>query len=181
MDTALVTKAQHGDRVAFGELAAEIGGRLYALAYRIVRDADAAQDATQEAIVHAWRDLPALRDPDRFETWAFRILVRECYREARRRRARGPQLHAVPDRPVEDHVSMVANRDELERVLLQLTADQRAVVAMHYYLRMSHPEIAETLSIPVGTVGSRIHAAKRALRAALDADARSARIGGRSA
>ena len=181
LDSALVTKAQHGDRVAFGELAAAIGGRLYALAYRIIRDVDAAQDATQEAIVHAWRDLPALRDPERFETWAFRILVRECYREARRRRSRGPQLYAVPDPSIEDHVATVANRDELERVLLELTPDQRAVVAMHYYLRMSHPEIAETLSIPVGTVGSRIHAAKRALRAALDAEARAARIGGRSA
>ena len=181
MDSRLVVKAQHGDRAAFGELAAAVGDRLYALAYRIIRDADAAQDATQEAIVHVWRDLPALRDPDRFETWAYRILVRECYRETRRRRSRGPQLYAVPDHTAPDHVSAVADRDELERVFDRLTADQRAVVAMQYYLGMSHPEMAEVLNVPVGTVGSRIHAAKRALRAGLDAEARTARIGGRSA
>jgi RNA polymerase sigma-70 factor, ECF subfamily len=99
MDTALVLRAQHGDRGAFGELAAAMGDHPYALAYRIIRDADAAQDATQEAIVHAWRDLPALREVERFEAWAYRILVRECYREARRRRSRGPQLYAVPDTP----------------------------------------------------------------------------------
>ena len=181
MDSELVVKARHGDRRAFGELAAAMGDRLYALAYRIIRDTDAAQDATQEAIVHAWRDLPALRDVERFEAWTYRILVRECYREARRSRSRGPQLYAVPDTPVEDHVSGLANRDELERVFAQLTPDQRAVVAMQYYVGMSHPEIAELLGIPVGTVGSRVHAAKRALRAALDAEARTTRIGGRSA
>lgn len=181
MDTGLVVSAQRGDRVAFGELASTIGDRLYALAYRILRDTDAAQDATQEAIVHGWRDLRSLRDVERFETWMFRILVRESYRELRRRRSRGPHLYAVPDPSVEDHVSTVADRDEFERVFVQLTADQRAVVAMQYYLGMSHPEIAEVLGIPVGTVGSRVHAAKRALRAALDAQARTARSGGQSA
>ncbi|MFN2419196.1 MAG: RNA polymerase sigma factor [Candidatus Limnocylindria bacterium] len=181
MDSQLVIQAQGGDRSAFGELAASFGDRLYAVAFRILRDADLAQDAAQEAIVSIWRDLRALREPDRFETWAYRILVRACYREARRGRTRGPHLYAVPDPSVEDHAMALANRDELERVFARLTPDQRAVVALQYYLGMSHPEIADVLDIPVGTVGSRLHAAKRALRAGLDADARTAKAGGRTA
>lgn len=182
MNAELVVQAQRGDRTAFGELAVMLGDRLYALAFRILRDADMAQDAAQEAIVTIWRDLRALREPERFEAWAYRVLVRTCYREARRRRAGEAKLHLVHDRTsVEDHASAVVNRDELERVFGNLSADQRAVIALHYYLGMTHPEVAEVLDVPVGTVASRLHAAKRALRAGLAADARRTRAGGLSA
>lgn len=181
LDAQLVVQAQRGDRGAFGVLAASFGDRLFALAYRILRDSDAAQDAAQEAIVSIWRDLRALRDPDRFETWAYRILVRAAYRELRRRRSRARGLYAIPAASVDDHATALANRDEFERVFTRLTADQRAVIALQYYLGMSHPEMAQVLDIPVGTVGSRLHAAKRALRAGLDADARSAPAGRRRA
>ena len=181
MDERLVVLAQRGDRSAFGELAAEVGDRLYALAFRMLRDGDLAEDAAQEAIVLIWRDLRALRDPQRFETWAYRIVIRACYREVRRRRTRGPHLYALPDVAVADSAAAIANRDELERAFSRLTAQQRAVIALQYYLGMTHPQIADVLEIPVGTVGSRLHAAKRALRAALEAEERTASVGGRGA
>lgn len=181
MDPQLVIQAQDGDRTAFGRLAATVGDRLYAVAYRMLRDGDLAQDAAQEAIVLIWRDLRALRDPERFETWAYRILVRTCYREIRRRRALVPEQRVRSDVSVGDHSTAIANRDELERAYRRMTTDQRAVVTLQYYLGMTHPQIAEVLDIPVGTVGSRLHAAKRALRAALDAEARTVSAGGRSA
>jgi RNA polymerase sigma-70 factor (ECF subfamily) len=177
MDAELVVLAQRGDRSAFGQLAAQVGDRLYALAFRILRDGDLAQDAAQEAIVMVWRDLRALRDPHRFETWAYRILVRACYREARRRRARAAHVYALRDVSIADSADAVANRDELERAFARLTAQQRAVITLQYYLGMTHPQIADVLEIPVGTVGSRLHAAKQALRASLDAEGRSATAG----
>lgn len=134
MDAQLVVLAQRGDRSAFGQLAAEFGDRLYALAYQVLRDGDLADEAAQEAIVLIWRDLRALRDPDRFETWAYRIVVRACYREARRRRARAVGTYALHEVSVGDSTDAVANRDELERAVGRLTADQRAVIALQYYL-----------------------------------------------
>jgi RNA polymerase sigma-70 factor (ECF subfamily) len=181
MDAELVVLAQRGDRSAFGLLAAQVADRLYALAFRVLRDRDVAEDAAQEAIVLIWRDLRALRDPHRFETWAYRILVRACYREARGRRARVQHLYALRDTSVADTADAVANRDELERAFAGLTAQQRAVITLQYYLGMSYPQIADVLEIPVGTVGSRLHAAKAALRASLDAEARTVMTGGRSA
>ena len=181
MDPQLVVQAQQGDRTAFGTLAAAVGDRLYAVAYRMLRDGDQAQDAAQEAIVLIWRDLRALRDPERFETWAYRILVRTCYREIRRRRALTTPGRAMADASVDDHATAIANRDELDRAYRRLTTDQRAVVTLQYYLGMTHPQIADVLDVPVGTVGSRLHAAKRALRAALDAESRSGQAGGRTA
>lgn len=181
MDPQLVVQAQDGDRTAFGRLAVSVGDRLYAVAYRMLRDSDLAQDAAQEAIVLIWRDLRALRDPERFETWAYRILVRTCYREIRRRRSLVPEGRVLSDASVGDHATAIANRDELERAYRRMTTDQRAVVTLQYYLGMTHPQIADVLDIPVGTVGSRLHAAKRALRAALDAEARTTRVGGGTA
>ena len=86
MDPRIVEQAQQGDQQAFAELAHAMGARLYAIAYRILRDHDRADDAAQHAIVAIWRDLPSLRDPSRFEAWAYRILVHACYAEARQGR-----------------------------------------------------------------------------------------------
>jgi RNA polymerase sigma factor (sigma-70 family) len=168
----LVIRARNGDRVAFGELATLYGDRWYALAYRILRDGDRAQDVVQDTIIAVWRDLRALRDLDRFDTWAWKVLVRLCYREARRARRDRPMPFLLPNRSAEDPISRLADRDELERIFTRLSPDQRAVVALQYYLGMTHPQIAAALDIPVGTVGSRLHAAKRALRAALAANSR---------
>jgi RNA polymerase sigma-70 factor (ECF subfamily) len=173
MDTDLVIQAQHGDEQAFASLAVATGDRLHAVAHRILRDIDLAEDATQQALLTIWRDLPQLRDPARFEAWSYRLLVRACYAEARRNRSWQPGLRLVDtDTPMADSSASVADRDQLERGFRRLSIDHRAVVVLHHYLDFTLDEIAEALGVPVGTVRSRLHYAMRGLRAALDADAR---------
>ena len=173
MDTDLVVQAQRGDEEAFASLAVAVGGRLHAVAHRILRDLDLAEDATQQALLSIWQDLPQLRDPARFEAWSYRLLVRACYAEARRNRSWQPGLRLVDtDTPMADSSASVADRDQLERGFRRLSIDHRAVVVLHHYLDFTLDEIAEALGVPVGTVRSRLHYAMRGLRAALDADAR---------
>jgi len=149
------------------------GGRLQAVAQRILRDVDLAEDATQAALLRIWKSLPRLRDPDRFEAWSYQLLVRSCHAEARRTRHWTPGLRLVEtDEPTEDPLVAIADRDQLERAFHSLSVDHRAVVVLHHYLDLPVTEVAEVLGISVGTVGSRLHYAMRELHAALDADAR---------
>jgi RNA polymerase sigma-70 factor, ECF subfamily len=174
VDIELVRRAQAGDEGAFASLAVALGDRLHNTSVRILRDMDLAEDATQQAIVSIWRDLPQLRDLSRFEAWAYRILVRTCYAEARRERRWSPKLRVL-DRdadPSREDMESVVRRDQLERGFRRLSMEHRAVVVLHHYLDMTVPEIAETLAIPAATVRSRLYYALRGLRAALDADAR---------
>ena len=174
MDTTLVVRAQQGDQEAFASLAVACGDRLHAVAHRILRDVGLAEDATQQALLAIWRNLPELRDPARFDAWSYRLLVHACYVEGRRTRRWGPNLHLLPaDEPaMADSTSRVVDHDQLERGFRRLTIDHRAVVVLHHYLDLTLDEVAEALDIPVGTVRSRLHFAMRGLRAALDADAR---------
>lgn len=163
----------HGDRDAFGILAERRLPRLVGTAGLILRDADAADDAAQEALVRAWRDLPGLRDVDRFDAWVHRILVRACGDQLRRRgRDAGRQSAAAPDLVGTDDAARHADRDEMERALSGLNDDQRTAVVLHYYLGLSHPEIAEATGQPIGTVKSRLSRALDYLRAELAAAAR---------
>lgn len=174
MDTDLIGRAQRGDGEAFTTLAAAVGGRLRAVAYRILRDLDLADDATQQTLLAIWRDLPSLRDPARFEAWSYRLLVRACYAEGNRTRHWTPNLHLLPaDATSEaDALDVVVDRDQLERGFRRLSIDHRAVVVLHHFLDLSVDEIAEVLAVPRGTVRSRLHHAMRGLRAALEADTR---------
>ena len=177
MERALVELARDGDEEAFASLIRMAGDRLMAIAFRILRDVDRAEDAVQQAIVTAWRELPALRDPDRFGGWLYRVLVNACYVEARRTRrwdANVRVLTADMTGGSSDSFLSVDDRDELERAFRRLPPEQRAVFVLHHYLGMRHAEIAETLGVPVGTVKSRIHYASATLRAAIEADARTA-------
>jgi RNA polymerase sigma-70 factor (ECF subfamily) len=176
MQTDLVRRAQDGDEQAFASLAVAVGNRLHAVAHRILRDASLAEDATQQALLAIWRDLPQLRDPTRFDAWTYRLLVRACYAEGRRTRNWGPNLRVLPaDEPaVGEGLSSVIDRDQLERGFGRLSIDHRAVVVLHHYLDMTLEEVAQSLGVPIGTVRSRLHYAMRALRSALEADARPA-------
>ena len=174
MDTTLVTRAQHGDEEAFAGIVDAVGGRLHAVAHRILRDTDLAEDATQQALLDIWRDLPDLRDPARFDAWSYRLLVRACYAEGRRSRRATSNLHLLPadESTVEEGLGEVVDRDQLERGFRRLSLEHRAVVVLYHYLDWPLEQVAETLGVPPGTVRSRLHHAMRGLRAALDADAR---------
>jgi RNA polymerase sigma-70 factor (ECF subfamily) len=175
MDTYLVVQAQHGDEEAFATLAVAVGGRLHAVAHRILRDIELAEDATQQALLTIWRDLPQLRDPARFDAWSYRLLVRACSAERRRVRAWAPNLRILPVEPTgAGDLGRVVDRDQLERGFRRLSIDHRAVVVLHHYVDMPLEEVAEVLGVPIGTVRSRLFHAMRGLRAALEADARPA-------
>jgi RNA polymerase sigma-70 factor (ECF subfamily) len=163
-----------GDHDAFARLASSSIRSMFATARLIVRNDAAAEDATQEALMNAWRHLPSLRDPDRFEAWLYRLLVNAC-----RTQLRKPSSHDVVEIEVVDRSrdggdpsGGLVDRDQLERGFRRLDADQRAVLILHLYRGYTVPEVAEMVGIPVGTAKSRIHRATNVLRAALEADSR---------
>jgi RNA polymerase sigma-70 factor, ECF subfamily len=174
MDAELVVRAQRGDKGAYALVAARIADRFLAVARRILRDRDLAEDATQQALLAIWQDLPRLRDPARFEAWSYRLLVHACYAEGRRERRWAPNIRVLPiDAPAAaDELSSVDDRDQLERGFRRLPIDHRTVVVLYHYLDKPLDEIARILDIPVGTAHSRLHHAMRGMRAALEADAR---------
>jgi RNA polymerase sigma-70 factor (ECF subfamily) len=174
MERRLVELAMHGDEEAFDMLVGQLGNSLYSVARRILRDTTLAQDATQQALLDTWRNLPRLKDPERFEAWAYRLLVNACHAEARRERLHRGSLRLLPhDEPmVPDSASRIAIQDQLDRAFRGLSAEHRTVVVLIHYRGMTPTEAAETMGTPVGTVRSRLHYALAYLRAALDADGR---------
>jgi len=183
VDRDLVEAARNGDREAYVDLIRVRSDRLFTIAQRILRDVDRAEDALQDALVIAWRDLPGLRDPDRIDAWLRRLLINVCIRAAARERRRANNLRVLPiDGPAApDDLLSVADRDQLERGFRRLPPDMRAILVLHHFLGYSPKEIAETLGIPRGTARSRLFNAHRVMRAALEADARLTVVGGRSA
>ena len=174
MDPSLVKQAQAGDHAAFSDLATALYSRLHRVAQNILSDVHLAEDATQQAVLEMWRKLPQLRDPERFEAWAHRILVNTCRREGRRSSRWMQALSPAPedDPSATQGFSAVAHRDQLERGFRRLPIEQREVVILHHYACMPLREVAEVLGIPTGTAHSRLSRAMQALRAALEADDR---------
>jgi len=161
---ALVEAARKGDHDAFAVLAERAIGRLDAVARLILRDTEFARDAVQEALVRAWRDLPGLRDPDRWDAWLHRITVNASIETARRRRRRMVEVEFLPDvgGSTPDMTNQVADREILE-------PEQRALVVLRYYVGMSVPEAATTLGIPLGTAKSRLHRSLGQMRSVVTA------------
>ena len=164
----------HGDEEAFDLLVDRIGSSLYSVARRILRDPTLAEDATQHALIAAWRNLPQLRDPDRFEAWAYRLVVNACHAEGRREGRQRGHLRLLPtDAPsTPDPASSVATSDQIDRAFGQLSLEHRAIVVLVHYLGLTPAEAAETLGIPTGTARSRLHYALQSMRSVLEADAR---------
>ncbi len=177
MERDLVERARKGDHDAFALLAGATIGRLDAAARLILRDPYRAEDAVQETLVRCWRDLPTLRDPDRFDAWLHRIFLNACRDQLRvaKRRSIEVELPEIHPLSVPDSQSATADRDLIERGVRHLDADQRTVIVLHYYLGLPLPDAASAMGIPLGTAKSRLHRATQALRAALDSDARAAR------
>ena len=168
----LVERAGRGDHDAFAMLATTSATRLDAAARLILRDGELARDVVQNTLVRAWRDLPGLRDPDRFDAWLHRLLVNSCLDEARRRRRRPIEVAIGPiDEPASgDDTRAFADRDLVERALARLDPEHRALVVMHYYLGYPLPEAAATLGISLPAAKSRLHRAMEGLRRVLAAD-----------
>src|SRR5262245_23958304 len=168
VESGLVIAAQAGDTTSFEALVRRHVDRLYGAARLMLRDVDLAEDAVQHTLVRAWRDLPSLREPDRFEAWLQKLLVRASYDEARRKRRWLGEVRTLrpgTDR-IEDEERALAERDEMSRALQSLTPEHRAILVLHFYLDLSPSEIASRLNVPAGTARSRLHYALAMLRAA---------------
>ena len=169
----LVRRARDGDRDAFDLLMTAVIDHLYRIARLILRDTDRAEDAVQEALVRCWRDLRTLREPDRFDAWLNRILLRTVTDEARRTRRHAASMVVLRTEPrTSDDSGLIADRDELARAFGRLSLEHRTIIVLHHYLGFTVEDAAATIGIPLGTAKSRLHYATHALRAALDADAR---------
>jgi RNA polymerase sigma-70 factor (ECF subfamily) len=166
----LVERAQRGDHDAFSVLASGSIARLDAAARLILRDGELARDAVQEAMVRCWRDLPTLRDVDRFDSWLHRLLVNACLDLVRRRKRRAIEVELTPLHTPSsaDFSGSVIDRELLDRALRALEPDWRAVVVLHYFLGMPLPDVAASLGIPLGTAKSRLHRALGVLRTTVD-------------
>lgn len=179
MALELVERSRSGDADAFAALSRQIGDRLFAVAYTILGDRGAAEDVSQQSLIHIWRHLPSLREPERFEAWSYRIAVNAARAEGRRL-----QRWAIASRQVigidatRDHASGIAVRDEVERALRRLSVDHRTVLVLKHVADLPNGEIAEIVGVPEGTVRSRLHHAQALLRAAIAADARPGVAGG---
>jgi RNA polymerase sigma-70 factor (ECF subfamily) len=175
MQRDLVVRAQRGDLDAFSALTAGATTRIFGAARLILRDDEHAADAVQDALLQAWLDIRGLRDPDRFDAWLHRLLVRACYRAAKRGRQRAVvelALDSTLEPMTHDAQRDVAVRDQLDRGFRRLSPEQRAAIVLRHYLGLSLAESAEALAIPLGTMQSRLSRATQAMRAALDADER---------
>ena len=182
MSRVLVERAMAGDHEAFSELTRHSIAKLYAVARLILRDNERAEDATQEALVAAWRWFSTLRDPDRFDAWMRRLLVHACYREANQAKRRTTiEASVIPiSRGAAEPGAAFADRDEIERGFRRLSPEQRTIIVLHFYLGLPMAETAEILDLPIGTVKSRLFRAMQQLRAALEADSRLPPLEGRA-
>ena len=171
MDRGLVEAARRGDHEAFEALAIGVSRRLHGVARLILHDTHLAEDAVQETLVNAWRRLPSLRDPERFDAWIYRLLVNACNDVGRSRRRLSAEVHVIemPQVPVDDRSSL-EDRDVLERAFRHLREEHRAAMVLHYYLGLPASEIGSILGIPKGTAKSRIHYGTEAMRVALEAE-----------
>lgn len=170
MDRSLVERARSGDQEAFADLVRQVSDSLLGVARRILRDPGLAEDVLQTALVTIWRKLPHLRDPEKFEGWAYRILVHACYAEAPKNRRWASTIRVLHTDVASrtDDIRAVSDRDELEQAFRKLPLDQRSVFVLHHHVGLPLVAVAETLGIPDGTARSRLHYATRALRAAFD-------------
>ena len=167
----LVERAREGDHDAFATVAGAALARLDAAARLILRDRELARDAVQDALIRAWRDLPGLRDPERFNAWLYRLTVHACLDLARRRRRRVQEVELTPfTEAFSGSVpSDVAERELLDEALRRLEPEWRAVVVLHYFVGMPLPEVASELRIPLGTAKSRLHRSLGVMRTTLEA------------
>ena len=184
VDDALIRRARSGDAAAFGTLVDTRIDRCYRLAWSILsNDADAA-DATQDALVSAWRQLPRLRDPAAFDGWLNRIVANAALM-ARRHRVRLREVSVrpahlgdktpQPEPPQDPHartaMDELVDNDAIGRAFDRLRPQDRLILVLHHVEERPVAEIARSLGVPVGTAKWRLHAARSALVKAMEAEA----------
>jgi RNA polymerase sigma-70 factor (ECF subfamily) len=169
----LVVAARDGDLGAFESLLVSRLGRTHRMARAVLGSPEMAGDAVQDAWLTAWRQLPRLREPERFDAWLDRIVFNACRMVVRRHgRMREVGMPEGFDVAAEgDGPDQVVERDILESAFARLTVDQRTILVLHHLEQRPLTVIADVLGIPVGTAKSRLHAARAALDRALE-DAR---------
>jgi RNA polymerase sigma-70 factor (ECF subfamily) len=174
--TAAIERASRGDADAFDALVSDRIEGVYRLAWSILRSEADATDAVQQAFVTAWRELPRLRDLDRFDAWLGRIVVNVCRDELRRRNRRrvrevpadgGEGQREVADPRASDFETHVGRSDEIRRAFASLSVQQRSILVLHHVEGRSIQEIATVLAIPSGTAKWRLFSARQALERAL--------------
>lgn len=174
-DAGLIARARSGDAAAFGMLLGPRLDRLYRTAWAIVGNEPDARDATQDACLAAWRELPRLRDVDRFDAWLGRVLVNSC--RMLLRRGRRVREIAIPEGfdlagPLSAGAASIDDADAVARAFERLRPEARTLLVLHHLRHEPLARIAETLGVPVGTVKWRLHAARAALERALEREAR---------
>ena len=181
-DAALIERCRAGDIAAFEPLVEKYRQRVWRLAYNVLRDREEAWDVAQEAFVRAWQALPNFRGQSAFYTWLFRIVMNVAADRARARAARGRAFgteripeedwdRVLVDQPDDARPDAAAagaeQRARIEKALATLSADHRRIVVLSDIEGLSYREIADVLEIPMGTVMSRLHNARKRLKGAL--------------
>jgi RNA polymerase sigma factor (sigma-70 family) len=171
MDRELVLRARGGDAEAFDQLAMAAFPRLKGVAYLVLRDADRAEDAVQDALLAAWKGLRALRDPDAWDFWLRRLVIRHCYRLAKKEQRRTQVELESTSSPIRNDATNdsadVADREWILSELARVDVEKRAVIVLHYYLDLSLREVGEILGIPYGTAASRLHRGLEQMRGSM--------------
>ena len=167
----LVQAASAGDASAFAEILRETEQGVYNVAYGVLANAQEAQDMTQEVYLRVWRSLPTFRGDSAFGTWLYRITVNVCLNRRRQLRARPSQTEAeglleqLPA-PGPDPLSLALQRERNEYLwglVGRLPENYRLVILLFYQQQLSYAQIAEVLSLPLGTVKAHLNRARKAL------------------
>ena len=175
MDRALVEAARSGDEEAFASIARGSADRLFGIAHRILRDIGRAEDAVQQTLVTAWKELPGLRESERFDAWIDRILVHACYAEAKKRLPVVRQRRGPVDRRARDAGQLRWTSRRVTPSSAGSDGFRRSNARPSSSITTSAGRSARSptrSACPSGTVKSRIRYATSTLRAGLEADAR---------
>ena len=168
-EQALIRQCQAGDKDAFGRLVKRFAGRAVGAAYVLLGNREDALDASQDAFVRAWRNIGRFDGRSKFYTWYSTVLRNVCISRLRRKRHPTTGLEIEPPGPSEQtDPSLLAERNErterLWKVILELPLNHREILVMSHFQHMAYKEIAAALEVPIGTVMSRLHNARKALR-----------------
>lgn len=169
-DVSLVSRAASGDRDAYADLIAPRIDRALRTARAILGNDAEAHDATQDALVAAWVNLPRLRDRSRFDAWLNRTLVNRC-RETLRQRRRSREIREDADAPLADFAGPSIETAAVKAAFGRLSLDERTILLLHHLHGMPVDQVARQLGVPVGTAKSRLWHARRSLERALEAEA----------